>query len=111
MLVSYRWLSELLPELDREPEEVAEALSAIGLAVDGVSDLRSALRPVVVATVEQVDRHPTRPSLSLVTVRVHGGDGPVPPSGSLPPSREMRQVSPDLTTVVCGASNVPVLGG
>jgi len=111
MLVSYRWLSELLPELDREPEEVAEALSAIGLAVDGVSDLRSALRPVVVATVEQVDRHPTRPSLSLVTVRVHGGDGPVPPSGSLPPSREMRQVSPDLTTVVCGASNVPAPGG
>src|SRR5688572_25465096 len=47
MLVSYRWLSELLPDLDRQPEEVAAALSAIGLAVDGVTDLRSALRPVV----------------------------------------------------------------
>jgi len=111
MLVSYRWLTELLPELDREPEEVAEALSAIGLAVDGVTDLRSALRPVVVATVERVEAHPTRANLSLVTVRLHGGEGPVPPSGSLPPSREMLRGSPDLSTVVCGASNVPAPGG
>jgi phenylalanyl-tRNA synthetase beta chain len=111
MLVSYRWLSELLPDLNREPEEVAEALSAIGLAVDGITDLRTSLRPVVVCTVEGVDKHPTRPNLSLVTVRLHGGEGPVPPSGSLPPSREMRQSAPDLTTVVCGANNVPPPGG
>lgn len=111
MLVSYRWLTELLPDLDREPEEVAEALSAIGLAVDGVTDLRSALRPVVISTVERVEKHPTRPNLSLVTVRLHGGEGPVPPSGSLPPSREMLRSSPDLATVVCGAENVPPPGG
>lgn len=113
MLVSYRWLTELLPDLDREPEEVAEALSAIGLAVDGVTDLRSALRPVVVATVESVTKHPTRSTLSLVTVRIHGGEGPVPSSGSLPPSRDLRSLppSPELTTVVCGASNVPAPGG
>ncbi len=76
MLVSYRWLTELLPDLDREPEEVAEALSAIGLAVDGVTDLRLALRPVVVATVESVTKHLTCSTLSLVTVRTHGGEGP-----------------------------------
>lgn len=113
MLVSYRWLTELLPDLDREPEEVAEALSAIGLAVDGVADLRSALRPVVVATVERVEQHPTRPTLSLVTVRVRGDDGPASSSGSLPPSRDLRtfRSTPELTTVVCGAGNVPAPGG
>jgi len=112
MLVSYRWLTELLPDLDREPEEVAEALSAIGLAVDGVTDLRAALRPVVVATVERVEKHPTRQTLSLVTVRLHGSDGSLPPSsGSLPPHREALRPTPELSTVVCGASNVPAPGG
>lgn len=111
MLVSYRWLCELLPELDRDPEEIAEALSSVGLAVDATMDLTAALRRVVIVTVVDVEPHPTRAGLNLVTVRLHGGDGPTPSSESMPPSRATRAQAPELTRVVCGAKNVPAPGG
>ncbi len=90
MRVSYRWLCELLPALDREPTEVAELLSGVGLAVDGVSKLGDALRSVVVAEVKSFAPHPERSSLRLVTVAT---------------GKSSEQ------TVVCGASNVPHAGG
>ncbi len=110
MLVSYRWLCELLPQLDREPDEVAEALSAVGLAVDAASDLTSMLRSVVIATVEGVESHPTRSGLQLVTVRLEE-EGPSSEPASLPPSAAGASGGPVHCQVVCGASNVPEPGG
>ncbi|HSC89116.1 MAG TPA: hypothetical protein VLC09_17660, partial [Polyangiaceae bacterium] len=112
MLVSYRWLQELLPELDREPREIADALSAVGLAVDGIADYECALRPLLIVEVLEVAPHPARPALQLVTVRTRADDAGAPPSGprgSLAPVPE-REL-PARVTVVCGASNVPAPGG
>ena len=65
MRVSYRWLRELLPTLDREPTEVAELLSGVGLAVDAISLLGDALRSVIIAEVKSFAPHPERSSLRL----------------------------------------------
>jgi phenylalanyl-tRNA synthetase beta chain len=108
MLVSYRWLKELLPRLDREAEEVAEALSAIGLAVDGVSDGGGPLRSLVLAEVVRVERHPNRDKLKLVTVRLQPPDSA---TLSRPPSPRGALALPAEVTVVCGANNVPAPGG
>lgn len=110
MLVSYRWLCELLPELDREPSEVAEALTAVGLAVDAFHDLTAALRPVLLATVANVEPHPTRSGLQLVTVRLTSDASPLSEAQSLPPSRVAQSPAPPSATVVCGAKNVPAPG-
>jgi phenylalanyl-tRNA synthetase beta chain len=85
MKVSYNWIRELLPALTASPHEVAERLSAAGLAVDGVSAFGAALGEVRIARVTAVEPHPKRSGLRLVTVD-HG-------SGT--------------QKVVCGAGNVP----
>lgn len=90
MLVSYRWLSELVPGLDASPTEVAERLSRAGLAVDGVVAKGAGLERVVVAAVRGVEPHPNRERLRLVTVDAGTGA---------------------LQRVVCGAPNVPEPGG
>jgi len=108
MLVSYRWLKELLPRLDREPDEVAEALSAIGLAVDGITDHREALRSLVLAEVTGVERHPARDKLQLVSLRIQPPDMA---ALSRPPSLRGSPTLPSTVTVVCGANNVPPPGG
>ena len=90
MLVSHRWLRELLPELQASPAEVEQVLSSIGLAVDGLSYGAQGLDPVWVAAVQNVEPHPTHSALKLITVDVGQG-------------RSER--------VVCGAPNVPGPGG
>jgi phenylalanyl-tRNA synthetase beta chain len=85
MRVSYNWIRELLPELTASPHEVAERLSAAGLAVDGVTPYGAALGEVRVARVTAIEPHPKRSGLRLVTVD-HG-------SG--------------VQKIVCGAANVP----
>jgi phenylalanyl-tRNA synthetase beta chain len=85
MRVSYNWIRELLPALAAPPDEVAERLSAAGLAVDGVSRYGAALDEVRVARVTAIEPHPKRSGLRLVTVD-HG-------SG--------------VQKLVCGAANVP----
>ncbi len=90
MRVSYRWLCELLPTLDREPTEVAELLSGVGLAVDAISQQGDALRSVIIAEVKSFAPHPERSTLRLVTIVTGKGTE---------------------QTVVCGASNVPHAGG
>lgn len=111
MLVSYRWLCELLPQLRREPEEVADALSAVGLAVDGVADFGSMLRPLVIAEVLQLEPHPERSGLQLVTVRTCAEETQAV-QHSLPPQLQSpTDAIPAQVTVVCGAKNVPAPGG
>ncbi len=89
MRVSYNWLREILPELTLSPGEVADRLNAAGIAVDGMEQRGTALAEVRVARVTRVEAHPKRTGLRLVTVdHGHGTQ-----------------------TVVCGASNVPEVGG
>src|SRR5690606_36824733 len=82
-----------------------DALSAVGLAVDGVHNFEEALRGVLIAEVLKVDAHPSRDGLRLVTIRTRKSDA-LPTLGSIPPRvQEVRP--PEQVTVVCGASNVP----
>lgn len=109
MLVSFRWLSELLPNAQFDANEVAEVLTALGLAVDGVRNYESALRFVVLAEVKAIAAHPSRDGLRLVTIVTR--KGPEQPGlGSLPPSKPGAE-APEELTVVCGAKNVPEPGG
>ncbi len=109
MLVSYRWLCELLPDCDLEPDQVEEALTAVGLAVDGTFDHGEALRNVVLAEVLRIEAHPSRESLRLVTIRARGKET-MPTYGSIPPKLAEQRL-PEELTVVCGAKNVPEPGG
>ena len=90
MRVSLRWLRELLPNVPNDAKAVAERLTSIGLAVDAIVDLSSSLRPLLVAEVRAIERHPKRDHLQLVTVDRGLGN---------------------LQQVVCGATNVPASGG
>jgi len=90
MRVSLRWLRELLPEIPKDPKLVGETLTSVGLAVDAVHDFATRLQPMQVAEVREVDKHPKRDQLRLVTV--DRGQG-------------------TLQRVVCGAPNVPDPGG
>ncbi len=90
MLVSLRWLRELLPGLPDSPQKIAERLTAVGHAVDGLASFGEAVEQVVVAEVRRVEPHPTRAQLKLVTL--DRGEG--------------VEVS-----VLCGAPNVPPPGG
>ena len=90
MRVSYRWLTELIPGLSASPAEVADRLTHAGLEVEAIEPFGVGLHQVLVAEVRKVEPHPTRGKLQLVTVRRGPGE-------------EQR--------VVCGANNVPALGG
>lgn len=107
MLVSFRWLSELLPGAQLDPVEIAEVLTSLGLAVDGVKNHEEALRPVIIVEVAAVAPHPSRDGLRLVTIKT-GKRGGV--AGSLPPALP-NALPPQELTVVCGAKNVPAPGG
>lgn len=89
MLVSLRWLRELLPSLSASGSEVARRLTHAGLEVEAVVEVGQGLEVVVVAEVRKIEAHPTKSGLRLVTVDRGSG--------------EQR--------VVCGASNVPEPGG
>lgn len=108
MRVSYRWLQELIPRLDREPSEIAETLSTIGLAVDAVFDHERALRSLILAEVVRFEPHPAREKLRLVTVRT--GATPPPLSSLSRPPQSTRIPTSTEVTIVCGASNVPPPG-
>lgn len=86
MRVSLRWLRELLPALPKDASVVAELLTDIGLAVDGVDDFSRRFDNCVIAEVKQIEPHPSRSNLRLVTVNRGNGTE---------------------QTVVCGAPNVP----
>lgn len=86
MRVSLRWLRELLPSLPLDASAVAEQLTSIGLAVDGVADFATRYEHCLIAEVKRVDSHPSRGNLHLVTLLVGNGQE---------------------QTVVCGAANVP----
>ena len=90
MLVSYRWLRELLPGLTASPADVAQSLSGVGLTVDAVHRPAASLKPLVVARVLEIKKHPKLDKVRIVAIDRGAG---------------VRQ------EVVCGASNVPDPGG
>jgi len=87
MKVSYSWLKDYL-KCDLTPEQVAEAMTSIGIEVDSVEmeeAVPGGLQNVVVAQVLTCEAHPDSDHLHITTVN----DG-----------------SPEPVQVVCGAPNV-----
>ena len=87
MKVSYNWLKEYL-QCDLTPDQVAEAMTSIGIEVDSVEfqeEIPGGLAGVVVAEVLTCVAHPDSDHLHITKV----DDG-----------------SPEPVTVVCGAPNV-----
>ena len=87
MKISYNWLKDYL-ECDLSPEEVAEALTSIGLEVDGVEqveEIPGGLAGVIVAEVVECVEHPDSDHLHVT--KLNTGES-------------------ELLQVVCGAPNV-----
>ena len=87
MKLSYSWLKDYL-ECDLTPQQVAEAMTSIGIEVDSVSEeeeIPGGLAGVVVAEVVECESHPNSDHLHIT--KVNDGTG-------------------ELLTVVCGAPNV-----
>jgi phenylalanyl-tRNA synthetase beta chain len=87
MIISYNWLKDYL-SLDMSPEEVASALTSIGLetsAVEEVQTIKGGLNGLVIGEVLTCEKHPDSDHLHLTTVNT-GSDEPL--------------------QIVCGAPNV-----
>ncbi len=87
MKLSYNWLKDYL-ESDLTPQQAADAMTAIGIEVDGVEEqeeIPGGLAGVVVAEVLECEAHPDSDHLHIT--RVNDGSG-------------------EPLTVVCGAPNV-----
>src|SRR5690349_6578731 len=89
MKASYRWLAASIPGRDLSPLKLGERFSAVGIAVDGITEYGAGTAAIVVAEVKKIEPHPKRDKLRLVTLDRGGA--------------EQR--------VVCGAPNVPEPGG
>ena len=84
MKLSYSWLNEYL-ECGLTPQEIADAMTSIGIEVDSVSEEEKLCPEVVVAEVKECVMHPDSDHLHVT--KVDDGTG-------------------ELITVVCGAPNV-----
>ena len=84
MKLSYSWLKEYL-ECVLTPQEIADAMTSIGIEVDSVSEEEKLCPEVVVAEVKECVMHPDSDHLHVT--KVDDGTG-------------------ELITVVCGAPNV-----
>ena len=87
MKLSYNWLKDYL-EFDLTPQQVADAITSIGIEVDSVEEqeeIPGGLKGVVVAEVVECEPHPDSDHLHIT--KVNAGTG-------------------ELLTVVCGAPNV-----
>lgn len=87
MNISYNWLKDYL-DFDLQPEEVAAALTSIGLETGGVEEvqtIKGGLEGLVIGEVLTCEMHPNSDHLHITTVNV-GGEAPL--------------------QIVCGASNV-----
>ena len=89
MKASYRWLRELVPQLQVSPRALADRLTSAGLEVEGLIEFGAATDACLVARVVSVRQHPTKSGLKLVTIDRGGAQ----------------------QEVVCGAPNVPDPGG
>ena len=87
MNISYNWLKEYV-DFNLSPEEVAEALTSVGLETGGVEEvqtIKGGLEGLVIGEVLTCEDHPNSDHLHITTVNL--GDG-------------------EPTQIVCGAANV-----
>lgn len=87
MNISYNWLKEYI-DFRLSPEELADALTSIGLevgTVEEVESIRGGLRGIVIGKVLTCVEHPNSDHLHITTVDLGNGE---------------------LTQIVCGAPNV-----
>lgn len=87
MNISYNWLKDYL-DFDLQPDEVAAALTSIGLETGGVEEvqtIKGGLEGLVIGEVLTCEDHPNSDHLHITTVNV-GGEAPL--------------------QIVCGAPNV-----
>lgn len=76
MNISYNWLKEYL-DFDLQPEEVAEALTSIGLetgSVEEVQTIKGGLEGLVIGEVLTCEVHPNSDHLHVTTVNVGSGE-------------------------------------
>jgi phenylalanyl-tRNA synthetase beta chain len=85
MNVSTRWLRTLAPDIDADPDTLAQTLAGHGFPVEGTTHRSALLDDIVVARVVETGPHPNADRLSLC--QVDDGSG-------------------ELHAVVCGAPNV-----
>lgn len=83
MLLSLNWLREFVP-YEKDGATLGEALTMVGLELDGLSRPYEALRPIVVGHVVECGRHPEADKLSVCRV----------------------DVGEEVLDIVCGAPNV-----
>ena len=89
MNISYKWLKDYV-DFDLSPEELAAALTSIGLevgSVEEVESIRGGLRGIVVGEVLTCEPHPDSDHMHVCSVRIGHGDD-------------------DVAQIVCGAPNV-----
>ncbi|HEX9750720.1 MAG TPA: phenylalanine--tRNA ligase subunit beta [candidate division Zixibacteria bacterium] len=67
MRVGYRWLQDYIT-IPWEPDELAERLTSLGVAVERIEPVFPRASGVVVARVESVAPHPQRPDLKVLSV-------------------------------------------
>jgi phenylalanyl-tRNA synthetase beta chain len=87
MNISYNWLKEYV-NFDLTPDEVAEALTSIGLETGGVEEvqtIKGGLEGLVIGEVLTCEEHPNSDHLHITTVNLGSGEP---------------------TQIVCGAPNV-----
>ena len=88
MNISYKWLKEYV-DCEMTAEEIAVALTSIGLevgAVEEVQTIRGGLKGLVVGHVLTCEAHPNSDHMHVTTVDLGNGEAP--------------------TQIVCGAHNV-----
>ncbi len=89
MTISYKWLSEYLPE-KIEPEKLSRILTSIGLEVESLEsyeNIKGGLTGLVIGQVMECEKHPNADKLSVTKVNTGKGE---------------------LLQIVCGAPNVAV---
>lgn len=87
MNISYNWLKEYV-DFDLTPDEVADALTSIGLETGGVEEvqtIKGGLEGLVIGEVLTCEEHPNSDHLHVTTVNLGNGEP---------------------TQIVCGAANV-----
>ena len=87
MKISYNWLKQYI-NIDKDPLEIAEILTGVGLEVEGIEEwvsLEGGLEGVVIGEVVECASHPNADTLSVTRVNIGTGE---------------------LLSIVCGAPNV-----
>ncbi|MBQ5466688.1 MAG: phenylalanine--tRNA ligase subunit beta, partial [Muribaculaceae bacterium] len=78
MNISYKWLKEYI-DFDLTPQQVAEALTSLGLevgATEEVETIRGGLKGLVVGQVLTCEMHPNSDHLHVTTVDLGNGEAP-----------------------------------